>query len=154
GVVFVPAFTGLGAPHWDPYARGAILGINRGTGTAHIARATLEAIALQTADVLEAMQADALMEITELRVDGGASTKDLLMQIRAAVANVRVVRAAVSEITALGAACLAALATSFWSAEEIDRQWRADRVFEPRMDAAARASLIAAWHEGVERVRS
>jgi glycerol kinase len=154
GVVFVPGFTGLGAPHWDPYARGAILGITRGTGRAHIARATLEAIALQTADVLEAMQVDALMEITELRVDGGASTNDLLMQIQADVANVRVVRAAVSEITALGAACLAALATNFWSAEEIDRQWRADRVFEPRMDPAARASLIATWREGVERVRS
>jgi len=153
GVVFVPAFTGLGAPHWDPYARGAILGITRGTGPAHIARATLEAIVLQTADVLEAMQADALMEITELRADGGASTNDLLMQIQADVANIRVVRAAVSEITALGAACLAALATNFWSAEQIDAQWRADRVFEPRMDPAARASLIAAWREGVQRVR-
>jgi len=153
GVVFVPAFTGLGAPHWDPYARGAILGITRGTSPAHIARATLEAMALQTADVLEAMQADARMEITELRADGGASTNDLLMQIQADVANVRVVRAAVSEITALGAACLAALATNFWSADAIDAQWRADRVFEPRMDPAARASLIAAWREGVQRVR-
>src|SRR5207302_8453872 len=107
GVVFVPAFTGLGAPHWNPYARGAIFGITRGTTAAHIARAALEAIALQNADVLDAMRADSGLAMTELRVDGAASKNDLLMQLQADLAAVRVVRSTIAETTALGAAYLA-----------------------------------------------
>src|SRR5213079_681565 len=114
GVTFIPAFTGLGAPHWDPHARGAILGLTRGTTAAHIARAALEAIALQSAEVLDAMRADSGLELTELRVDGAASRNDLLMQIQADVAGVRVVRARLSETTALGAAYLAGLAVGFY----------------------------------------
>ncbi len=154
GVVFVPAFTGLGAPHWDPHARGAILGLTRGTTAAHIARAALEAIALQSAEVLEAMRADSGLEMTELRVDGAASKNDLLMQIQADVSGLRIVRARIAETTALGAAYLAGLATGFWRSEgEIDAQWQADRVFEPRLDDAARAALAGGWREGVGRVK-
>jgi glycerol kinase len=134
GVTFVPAFTGLGAPHWNPHARGTISGLTRGSTAAHIARATLEAIALQTMDVLDAMRADSGLSLKELRVDGAASTNDLLMQIQADVAGVRVVRSAISETTALGAAYLAGLAVGFWREDEIDAQWQADRVFEPRAD--------------------
>ena len=140
GVTFIPAFTGLGAPHWDPHARGAILGMTRGTTAAHIARAALESIALQTAEVLEAMRADSGLEITELRVDGGASRNNLLMQMQADIAGVRVVRAAVSETTALGAAYLAGLKPN----------WKADRVFEPKSD---RSALRDQWREAIERVK-
>jgi len=140
GVTFIPAFTGLGAPHWDPHARGAILGMTRGTTAAHIARAALESIALQTAEVLEAMRADSGLEITELRVDGGASRNNLLMQMQADIADVRVVRAAVSETTALGAAYLAGLKPN----------WKADRVFEPKSD---RSALRDQWREAIERVK-
>jgi glycerol kinase len=154
GVVFIPAFTGLGAPHWDAYARGAIVGMTRGTTAAHIARAALEAIALQTAEVLDAMRFDARLGLSELRVDGAASTNDLLMQIQADVANIRVVRSSITETTALGAAYLAGLAVGFWrSEEELDAQWTAERTFEPRFDDSARA-LLAGWAEGVGRVRT
>ena len=153
GVVFVPAFTGLGAPHWDPYARGAIVGLTRGTTAAHIARAALEAIALQTAEVLAAMRGDAGLALAELRVDGAASRNDLLMQIQADVAGVRVVRPRITETTALGAAYLAGLATGFWRSEaEIDAQWEADRVFEPRQ--GLREALRERWDEAVARVKA
>jgi glycerol kinase len=153
GVVFVPAFTGLGAPHWDPYARGAMVGLTRGTTAAHIARAALEAIALQSAEVLDAMRGDAGLALAELRADGAASRNDLLMQIQADVAGVRVVRPRVTETTALGAAYLAGLATGFWRSEaEIDAQWAADRVFEPR--EGIRETLRARWDEAVARVKA
>jgi glycerol kinase len=155
GVTFIPAFTGLGAPHWDPHARGAILGLTRGTTAAHVARAALEAIAMQTAEVLEAMRADSGLKLTELRVDGAASRNDLLMQIQADVAGVRVVRSGISETTALGAAYLAGLAVGFWrSEEEIDAQWNADRVFEPHIDEAGRSALLDRWRARVERVKT
>jgi len=151
GVVFVPAFTGLGAPHWDPYARGAISGLTRGTTAAHIARAALEAIALQSAEVVEAMRGDSGLAMTELRADGAASRNDLLMQIQADVAGVRVVRPRITETTALGAAYLAGLAVGFWRDEaEIDAQWQADRVFEPRAGNALRER----WDEAVARVKT
>jgi glycerol kinase len=151
GVVFVPAFTGLGAPHWDPYARGAITGLTRGTTAAHIARAALEAIALQSAEVVEAMRGDSGLELSELRVDGAASRNDLLMQIQADVAGVRVVRPRITETTALGAAYLAGLAAGFWRDEaEIDAQWQAGRVFEPREGNALRER----WDEAVARVKT
>jgi len=154
GVVFVPAFTGLGTPHWDPHARGTIAGITRGTTAAHLARATLESIALQTADVLDAMRIDSGIELEELRVDGGGSTNDLLMQIQADVAGIPVVRTAVAETTALGAAYLAGLAVGLWrDGPEIDAQWKAGRVFTPRMQASERESMRERWREGVERAK-
>jgi len=140
GVTFVPAFTGLGAPHWDPHCRGAIVGLTRGSNAGHIARATLEAIALQTADVLDAMRADSGLELKELRVDGAASRNDLLMQIQADVAGVRIVRARLAETTALGAAYLAGL----------DAEWKADRVFEPMGNQSA---LREQWGEAIRGVR-
>jgi len=150
GVIFIPAFTGLGAPHWNPHARGSISGITRGTTAAHIARATLEAIALQTADVLDAMRADCGFDLQELRVDGGASTNNLLMQIQADIAGVRVVRSRIAETTALGAAYLAGLAVGFWRDEsEIDKQWKADRVFEPQ---TSYETLRTKWREAIARV--
>ncbi|MDQ6800366.1 MAG: glycerol kinase GlpK [Acidobacteriota bacterium] len=139
GVTFIPAFTGLGAPHWNPRARGAILGMTRGTTAAHIARAALEAIALQTADVLGAMRKDSGLELKELRVDGGACRNNLLMQIHADVSGARIVRSAVSETTALGAAYLAGL----------QADWKADRVFEPQADCSA---LREQWREAMSRV--
>ncbi|HEX6095149.1 MAG TPA: glycerol kinase GlpK [Thermoanaerobaculia bacterium] len=153
GVVFVPAFTGLGTPHWDGYARGAIVGLTLGATSAHIARATLEAIALQSADVLDAMRRDSGLTLSELRVDGGASVNDLLMQIQADVAGIPVVRSRMPETTALGAAYLAGLAVGFWSADTIDAQWEADRTFEPRISEDERAAKIASWHRAVERAK-
>ena len=153
GVVFVPAFTGLGTPHWDGYARGTMVGLTLDSTPAHIARATLESIALQSADVLEAMHRDSGIALSELRVDGGASVNDLLMQIQADVAGLPVVRARTSETTALGAAYLAGLAVGFWSSDTIDAQWEADRTFLPRMSADERAAKIATWHRAVERAR-
>jgi glycerol kinase len=153
GVVFVPAFTGLGTPHWDGYARGAIVGLTLGATSAHIARATLESIALQSADVLEAMRRDSGIALSELRVDGGASVNDLLMQIQADVAGIPVIRARTAETTALGAAYLAGLAVGFWSPETIDAQWQAERTFTPRISADERAAKIAAWHRAVERAK-
>ena len=154
GVVFVPAFTGLGAPYWDGYARGTIAGLTLGATPAHLARATLEAIALQSADVLEAMRRDSGIALSELRVDGGASVNDLLMQIQADLAGIPVVRARTSETTALGAAYLAGLAVGFWSPDTIDAQWEADRTFEPRISEDERAAKRATWHRAVERARA
>jgi glycerol kinase len=154
GVYLVPAFTGLGAPHWDPYARGLIAGLTRGTTAAHLARATLEAIAYQTADLLAAMQADSGIELKELRVDGGATRNNLLMQFQADILGVPVVRPRVLESTALGAAALAGLGVGWWrSASELDAQWNAERVFEPAMDPQRRAHLRAGWTRALERAK-
>jgi glycerol kinase len=154
GVYLVPAFAGLGAPHWDPFARGAILGITRGTTAGHLARAALESIAFQVADLLAAMRADSGIAVTELRVDGGAAVDDTLMQIQADLLGVPVVRPAVTETTALGAAYLAGLAVGFWrSADELTGQWRVDRRFEPRMGRSQAEELQQRWSQAVERAK-
>lgn len=155
GVHFVPAFAGLGAPHWDPHARGIITGLTRGSTAAHIARAALESIAFQSADVLEAMHEDAGVRLMEMRVDGGASVNNLLMQFQADIVGVPIVRPAVTETTALGAAYLAGLAVGFWKDEsEIEQLWRADRIFEPTMSSELRANLLGEWRAAVNRTRS
>ena len=152
GVYVVPAFAGLGAPHWDPRARGAIVGLTRGSSRAHIARAALESIAYQSADLLEAMQKDAGEKLTELRVDGGAAANDLLMQFQADILGVPVVRPKVLETTALGAAYLAGLATDVWkSREEIAAQWQLERRFTPGMPREEAGALLARWREAVKR---
>ena len=152
GVSFVPAFAGLGAPHWDPDARGLLIGLTRGTSRAHVARAALEAIALQSAEVLDAMQRDAGQPIRELRVDGGAARNDLLMQFQADVMGVPVVRPRVTETTALGAAYLAGLAVGYWSGtDELSALWRAERRFMPAMSADERAARQHQWKRAVER---
>jgi glycerol kinase len=152
GVYLVPAFTGLGSPHWDPYARGTIVGLTRGTTKAHIARAALEAIAFQSAEVLEAMQKDAARPLLELRVDGGATANDLAMQFQADILGVPVVRPAVTETTALGAAYLAGLATGFWSStEEVAANWQVGRRFEPAMARAEAQARMHDWARAVER---
>ena len=154
GVVLVPAFTGLGAPHWDAYARGTMLGITRGTTSAHIARAALDAIAFQVADLLSAMQADSGIDLKELRVDGGASQNNLLLQFQADLLGVPVVRAGVTETTALGAAYLAGLATGvFPDQDAIARQWTEGRRFEPAMGRDRVASMRAKWSRAVARSR-
>lgn len=154
-VYLVPAFAGLGTPHWDPYARGALLGMTRGTSRAHIARAALESIALQSADVFGAMTHDAGIALSELRVDGGACRNNLLMQMQADFLGVPVVRPQVTETTALGAAYLAGLATGFWSgAEELAAQWAVDQRFEPRLSARERDIKLARWREAVERSKT
>ena len=153
GVVLVPAFTGLGAPHWDPDARGTILGLTRGTAAAHVARATLDGIAFQVADVLDAMEADAGIEVPELRVDGGAASNDLLMQIQADVLQVPIVRPAVTETTALGAAYLAGLAVDFWTPDQVDAQWQLDRRFEPAISPDEAAARRAGWARALDRAR-
>jgi glycerol kinase len=154
GVVFVPALTGLGAPEWDPTARGLIIGITRGTTRAHIARAALEAIAFQSAEVLMAMQRDAGQPLVELRVDGGATGNDLLMQFQADLLGVPVVRPQVTETTALGAAYLAGLSVGFWgSTDEVAANWRVDRRFEPAMPREAAAARLRQWERAVERSR-
>jgi glycerol kinase len=152
GVYLVPAFAGTGSPHWDPYARGAILGLTRGSAAAHIARAALESIAYQTADVLHAMEADSGIKLAEMRVDGGAARNDMLMQFQADLLGVPVVRPKVTETTALGAAYLAGLAVGFWKdGEEIGAQWQAERRFEPGMTRDRVESLLAGWRKAVER---
>ena len=152
GVYVVPAFAGLGAPHWDPHARGAIVGLTRGSSRAHLARAALESIAYQSADLLAAMQKDSGEKLTELRVDGGAAANDLLMQFQADILGVPVVRPKVLETTALGAAYLAGLHTGVWkSREEIAAQWQMDRRFEPRMPRAEADALLGRWREAVKR---
>ncbi len=152
GVYFVPAFVGLGAPYWDPYARGAILGLTRGTTRAHLARAALEAICYQTRDVATAMTADAGAPLRALRVDGGAVANNLLCQLQADILGTPVQRPMVTETTALGAAYLAGLATGVWSSqEEIAAQWREDRTFSPRMSAQERDRLYAGWQKAVRR---
>jgi len=154
-VFVVPAFTGLGAPYWDPNARGTIVGLTRGTTRAHIARAALESIAFQSAEVLEAMQKDSGEKLAELRVDGGASANDLLMQFQADLLGVPVVRPRVLETTALGAAYLAGLTVDLWkSREELARQWKAARRFEPHMDSSDREARMARWREAVRRARN
>jgi glycerol kinase len=154
GVYLVPAFTGLGAPWWDPNARGTLVGLTRGTGLAEIARATLESIALQVADVLEAMAADAGERVGALRVDGGAAANDLLLQLQADILGVPVERPLVAETTALGAAYLAGLAVGYWDGlADIASNWALDRRFEPSMSADRRASMLHGWHRAVERSR-
>ncbi len=152
GVYFVPAFVGLGAPYWDQYARGLIIGITRGTERKHIARATLEAIAYLTRDVIEAMKADIGHEIEVLKADGGASKSDFLLQFQADILGVRVVRPAISETTSLGAAYLAGLAVGLWkSLDEIKDMWKIDREFTPRMDPTTRERLYSGWKAAVKR---
>ncbi len=154
GVYLVPAFAGLGAPHWDAYARGAIFGLTRGATGAHLARAALEAIAFQSAEVLRAMEADAGLKLTELRVDGGAAANDLLMQIQADILGVEVVRPKVLETTALGAAYLAGLAVGYWRDEgDITANWQVARRFEPAMSRAQAATLTAGWEKAVARAK-
>ena len=153
GVYLVPAFVGLGAPYWDPHARGALLGLSRGTTAAHLARAALEAIAYQTRDLVEAMERDSGVPLRELRVDGGAAANNFLMQFQADVLAKPVVRPACTETTALGAAFLAGLAVGVWkNTDELEALWKKDRVFEPAMPASEREQLYAGWKQAVERV--
>jgi len=155
GVVFVPAFVGLGAPHWDPNASGLLIGLRRDTNPGHIARAALESIAFQVADVLEAVQSETGTPLGALRVDGGAAVNDLLMQFQADVLGVPVVRPKVTETTALGAAYLAGLASGFWSGpEDLHARRQGDRRFEPRMDAAKRTERRDYWRQAVDRCRN
>jgi glycerol kinase len=152
GVYLVPAFVGLGAPHWDAYARGTIVGITRGTTGGHLARAALEAMAYQVTDLLEAMQEDSGIRLAELRVDGGAAANDLLLQFQADLLGVPVVRPAVTETTALGAAYLAGLAVGVWeSMDALAGHWRMDRRFEPRMPRSEVARLRERWREALGR---
>ncbi|MCX7058055.1 MAG: glycerol kinase GlpK [Proteobacteria bacterium] len=155
GVYLVPAFTGLGAPYWDPHARGTLVGITRGTQRGHLARAALEAIAFQTADVLNAMQGDAGRPLLELRVDGGATSNNMLMQFQADLLGVPVVRPAITETTALGAAYLAGLGAQFWDSEAtVAAQWRAGHRFEPGPGSAGALARRADWARAVERSRA
>lgn len=152
GVVFVPALVGLGAPHWDPYARGAIFGLTRGTTAAHLARAALESMAFQSRDLLEAMRADAGLPLAALKVDGGASVNDSLMQFQADILPATVRRPVVAETTALGAAYLAGLAVGYWSdLADVAQNWALDREFTPAMPAEERESRYAQWQQAVRR---
>ena len=155
GITIVPAFAGLGAPHWDQYARGAIVGLTRGTTRAHIARATLEGIALQVKDVLDAMQADSGRPLAQLRVDGGAAANNLLLQIQADVLGIEVIRPRNAEATAMGAAYLAGLAVGFWpNRETIATQWEIDRTFHPAIDTPAREAVLRTWRRALERAKN
>ena len=155
GIYLVPAFAGLGAPHWDAYARGAIFGLTRGATSAHLARAALEAIAFQSAEVLRAMEADAGLKLTELRVDGGATTNNLLMQFQADLLGVPVVRPKVAETTALGAAYLAGLAVGYWrDSRDVAANWQVGRRFEPAMPRDQVAALTAGWDKAVLRSKA
>ena len=154
GVYLVPAFSGLGAPHWDPYARGSLFGLTRGSTAAHIARAALESIAYQSMDVLTAMEADAGLRLAQLRVDGGASVNNLLMQFQADILGVPVVRPKIAETTALGVAYLAGLAVGYWKDPgEIASQWQIDRIFEPDLSPERREELKAGWAKAVNRAK-
>jgi glycerol kinase len=154
GVYVVPAFVGLGAPHWDPHARGTIVGLTRGAGKAHITRATLEAIAYQVRDVVQAMERDSSVHLSELRVDGGAAANNFLLQTQADILGRDVVRPACLETTALGAAYLAGLATGFWKDRtEVTQNWREERRFIPQMPAAQREDLYAGWLRAIERAK-
>jgi glycerol kinase len=154
GVYLVPAFAGLGAPHWDQYARGSISGITRGTTAAHFARAALESIAYQVADILHLMQSDSGIQIKELRVDGGAAANDLLMQFQADILGVPVVRPKVTETTALGAAYLAGLAVGYWnSPKDVESNWQVDRTFEPKMAKDQVEHRVRRWQQALERSR-
>ena len=151
GVYFVPAFTGLGAPHWDMYARGTIFGLTRGTTRNHIIRAALESIAFQSKDVIDAMMADTGLEINEIKVDGGASVSDLVMQFQADITQRSLRRPIVRETTALGAAYLAGLAVGFWKdMDEIQKHWSLDKLYEPNMDGETRQKLLNGWKKAVE----
>jgi glycerol kinase len=153
-VYLVPAFAGLGAPHWDQYARGTIVGLTRGSNAGHIARAALQSIAFQSADLLDAMQADTATRLAELRVDGGAARNDLLMQFQSDLIGVPVVRPKITETTALGAAYLAGLAVGFWKDDaEIAGQWRMERRFEPTMAVSRVREMRARWSDAVERAK-
>lgn len=152
GVYLVPAFAGLGAPHWDQFARGTMVGLTRGTTSGHIARAALEGIAFQVADVLDAMQADSDLQLKELRVDGGACKNDLLMQTQADILGLPIVRPEVTETTALGAAYLAGLAVGYWKdLSEVASQWKAERRFEPQIGETERADQRAKWKRALQR---
>ncbi len=154
GVVFVPAFVGLGAPHWDPYARGAVFGLTRGTTAGHLARAAIESMAMQTSDLLDAMRQDARVPLTVLNVDGGASVNSELMQFQADILQAAVRRPVVAETTALGAAYLAGLAVGYWdSTADVARNWALDREFTPRMPAAERETRVRRWQRAVQRAR-
>ena len=151
GCYVVPAFTGLGAPHWDQYARGTIVGITRGVNKYHIIRATLESLAYQTNDVLKAMEADSGITLSSLKVDGGASANDFLMQTQADIINAPVNRPQCVETTAMGAAYLAGLAVGYWSSkEDVIHNWAIDKTFAPSIDEASRTSRIAGWDKAVK----
>ena len=150
GVYVVPAFAGLGAPYWNPHARGTITGLTRGNTSAHIARAAIESIAYQTMDVLKAMEADSGINIKELRVDGGATKNNLLMQFQSDVLDTKVIRPIVTETTALGAAYLAGLAVGFWkSIDELQQQWQIERIFSPEITEESRKELTDGWHKAI-----
>jgi glycerol kinase len=154
GVYLVPAFAGLGAPHWDQYARGTITGLTRGSTAAHLARAALEGIAFQVADVLDVMKEDSRVALSELRVDGGAATNNLLMQFQADILRVPIVRPKIVETTALGAAYLAGLAVGFWKDQaEVQQVWQADRIFEPQQSADEALHRRGRWAEALKRAR-
>jgi glycerol kinase len=151
GVYIVPAFAGLGAPHWNPYARGTVFGLTRGSSNAHLARAALDSIAYQTCDVLKAMEADSGIHIKELRVDGGATVNNQLMQFQSDILNCKVVRPKITETTALGAAYLAGLAVEYWkNVEEIQQQWQVDKLFSPEMNDDKRIELVNGWQRAVK----
>jgi glycerol kinase len=154
GVFLVPAFVGLGAPHWDPYARGTLVGLTRGTGRAHVVRAAVEAMAYQTRDVVEAMERDTGAALAELRVDGGAAVMDVLCQLQADLLGIPVRRPRHTETTALGAAFLAGLGAGLWDESDVATLWKLDREFEPRMSRDEADSMQAAWRRAVERSRS
>jgi glycerol kinase len=151
GVFFVPAFAGLGAPHWDPYARGTMTGLTQGATAGHLARAALESIAYQTSDVLDAMQADSGIAIQELRVDGGATVNDTLMQFQADILGIPLARPKIWETTALGAACLAGLAAGFWKEGELEARWQREKTFQPEMEEARVVELKRGWRKAVDR---
>jgi glycerol kinase len=154
GVYLVPAFAGLGAPHWDQYARGTLCGLTRGTTAGHLARAALESIAFQVADLADAMAADSGLKLPQLRVDGGASANNTLLQFQADLLQTPIVRPKVTETTALGAAYLAGLATGFWkNAEDLEHHWQVDRAFEPRMEPSRVAEIRSNWNKAVERAK-
>jgi glycerol kinase len=155
GVYFVPAFAGLGAPHWNQHARGTLVGITRGSTSAHIARAALDSIAFQTLEVLQAMQKDSGIDIRELRVDGGATVNNQLMQFQSDLLQAKVVRPKITETTALGAAYLAGLAVGYWSGiEEVKQQWQVDRTFSPQLKGEEIGSLIKGWHRAVKAAKA
>jgi glycerol kinase len=155
GVYFVPAFTGLGAPYWDQYARGTITGLTRGANRGHLARAAIESMAYQVADVIDAMEADSGIETTELRADGGAAANNLLLQFQSDILDIPVVRPNILETTALGAAYLAGLAVDFWSSQsEIQDQWELDQMFTPSMSDDRAAELRTGWSKALNRARA
>jgi glycerol kinase len=153
GVYFVPALTGLGSPHWDPCARGTIIGLTRGTGRAHLARAALESIAYQTADAVKAIEQACGVELTELRADGGATSNPWLMQFQADILGVPVVVPEIAETTALGAAYLAGVGTHAWTIDQLQRGWREQRRYEPEMSEDQRQELLTGWQRALDRAR-